>query len=157
MLRARPAIESDIWWISEELRQEDVDEIYAASGLGPWPAVQICVEHTPEPMVGVDEKDDPVCIGGVAPTGDPMVGAVWALCTQYVEFHKVSFLRRSIPWVHLWQSQYPILTNCVDERNELHIKWLRWLGFTFIRRHPQWGYEKRPFLEFVRIDSCVKS
>jgi hypothetical protein len=33
----------------------------------------------------------------------------------------------------------------------VHIKWLRWMGFTFISSHPKFGTEGRLFLEFVRI------
>jgi hypothetical protein len=33
----------------------------------------------------------------------------------------------------------------------VHIRWLRWMGFTFIKSHPKYGAEGRLFLEFVRI------
>lgn len=49
------------------------------------------------------------------------------------------------------QAQTPILFNCVDQRNEVHINWLRWLGFKFVRIIPEYGIQKLPFIEFVRI------
>jgi hypothetical protein len=33
----------------------------------------------------------------------------------------------------------------------VHIKWLRWMGFTFIASHPNFGTEGRLFYEFARI------
>ena len=39
----------------------------------------------------------------------------------------------------------------VDARNELHIKWLKFMGFKFIQRHENFGVAKLPFYEFLRI------
>jgi hypothetical protein len=33
----------------------------------------------------------------------------------------------------------------------VHIRWLKWMGCTFIKRHSTYGVEQRPFLEFVRL------
>ena len=54
------------------------------------------------------------------------------------------FLRESRTWLERIGSQYELLTNVVHEDNHLHHKWLRFLGFTFIRR-------EKPFIEFARI------
>lgn len=155
MLRSRPFYKADFPNLVWGLREADKAELHAASGLSVPLALRRSIEATAEPMVGVNEVNRPVCIGGVVPFGDGMRGAVWAVATTEVDRHRVSFLRRSIPWVHHWQAQYPILTNCVDERNTVHIEWLRWLGFIFINRHPTYGHERRPFLEFVRINPIV--
>jgi hypothetical protein len=156
MLTPRPAQYRDVLSMALRLRDEDKAELRAASGMTPLSALEHSFAATVLPHVGVDEGDQPVCMGGVVPfPGCPLRGAVWAVATTDVERHRVSFLRRSIPWVKRWQEQFPILTNCVDERNRVHIEWLRWLGFTFIHRHPEYGVERLPFLEFVRIDPLV--
>lgn len=155
MLTARPYQPSDFYHLIWGLRAADRAELRAASGLGVTEALKRSLAATPDPMVGANEYGLPVCVGGVVPFGDGMRGAVWAVATVDVEGHRVSFLRRSIPWVKRWQEQYPILTNAVDERNTVHIEWLKWLGFTFINRHPHYGAERRPFLEFVRVDPSV--
>ena len=152
MLTPRNATYADVRYMAERLRPADKAEVYAAGGVSPYVALLEGLSLSLDPMVGVDENDNPVCIGGVTPTQDPLVGCVWMLATTDIEKHKMSFLRRSRPWVEKWNSEFPVLTNCVDERNELHIKWLRWLGFVFICRHPFYGFEERPFLEFVRIN-----
>lgn len=49
------------------------------------------------------------------------------------------------------ERMYKVLHNHIDERNTTHIKWLRWLGFTFIRRIPEHGVQRLPFLEFIKL------
>jgi len=151
MLTSRLARPSDVPFMADRLRPEDTSEVYAAGGLSPLEALDAGLRHTPSCLSAVNERDEPVAMAGVVPSPDPMVGYIWMLATTEIEKHPISFLRLGIKEATIWQSQYPILTNCVDERNELHIKWLRWMGFTFIRRHPEYGHEQRPFLEFVRI------
>lgn len=150
MLTARPANILDAEHMAPRLRPADVDEVWAASGSSPMVALTRGLYYSVSPIVGVDAQDLPVCMGGVVPSGDPLVGLIWMLGTTDIESHRLSFLRRSRPWVEQWNGEFPLLTNVVDERNQLHIRWLRWLGFTFIARHPRYGFERRPFLEFVR-------
>jgi len=151
MLTPRRARLSDIGYMAYKLRPADREEVWASAAVTPYMALKEGYFHSHDPMVGADEQDSPVCMGGVGPSGDPQAGCVWMLATTDLEKHQISFLRRSKPWLETWHQQYPVLFNCVDERNQLHIKWLQWLGFTFIRRHPEWGFERRPFLEFVRL------
>jgi len=153
MLTARRARLSDIGYMAHHMRPADRQEVWASGGVTPFTALLEGFNHSHDPMVGADEDDKPVCMGGVGPSLDPQAGCVWMLATTDLELHKVSFLRRSKPWLEEWHKTYPVLFNCVDERNELHVKWLGWLGFIFIRRLPKWGFERRPFLEFVRLHS----
>jgi hypothetical protein len=43
---------------------------------------------------------------------------------------------------------YPHLENYVDVRNELSIKWLRWLGFQFDPQPIPYGVWEMPFFRF---------
>ena len=61
------------------------------------------------------------------------------------------FLRHSHKVCELLNQSFPIMYNYVDARNDLHIKWLKWMKFTFINKVNEFGYEKRPFYEFVKI------
>lgn len=153
MLKSRPARYGDVLSVALRLRDADRAELRAASGLTPIEALELSYSLTENPHVGVDDDDKPICIGGVVPHGER--GAIWLLATPDVERLRIPFLRASRGWVERLQRTYPLLTNAVDERNTVHIEWLKWLGFTFIRRHPEFGVERRPFLEFVRIDPCV--
>jgi len=139
------------------LRKEDRDEIMAAVGLTPLQALPLCaaVSDPCWSMIG----DDGAIIGmfGVAPTHDELSGAVWMLAADALTQprHAFQFLRQCRQWVDEMQARFPLLYNFVDARNTVHIRWLRWCGFTFINKHPEWGHEKRPFFEFVRIQPCA--
>jgi len=46
---------------------------------------------------------------------------------------------------------YRLIFNFADARNSVHHRWIKWMGFTIIKRHEQFGHEGRAFLEFVKI------
>lgn len=51
------------------------------------------------------------------------------LGTDVVLAHQMEFLRRSREWRNQLLQRYSTLTNFVDVRNEVSVRWLRWLGF----------------------------
>ncbi|WP_438027644.1 hypothetical protein [Sorangium sp. So ce233] len=63
------------------------------------------------------------------------------------------FLRNSRAWVDKLMDGYQTLWNVVDARNEIHIRWLRWCGFTILRTIENYGVEARRFHEFARMRS----
>lgn len=69
------------------------------------------------------DTNEVFAIGGI--DGD----VIWALCTYRVEEHPIPFLRAcgriKKQWVK-WQ-----VHNCVWLGNELHVKWLKFIGATF--------------------------
>jgi hypothetical protein len=90
---------------------------------------------------------------GAVPCSD-LDGDVWLLGTDALATRPLAgqFLRQSRFWLTaLHEGCAPILHNVIDARNTLHIRWLQWLGFTFIKRHEVFGVEGRPFLEFMRL------
>jgi len=44
-----------------------------------------------------------------------------------------------------------MLYNMVYAENHSAIKWLKALGFTFIKYHEEYGNQSKPFYEFLRI------
>lgn len=104
------------------------------------------VEGTPEMIFGCSATD-------AAPT----VGIPWMLGTPVIVSPKwrMTFLRETRRAVEAWQAEYPILHNFIDARNTVHMRWLRWLGFTFIALDETHGPFGLPFYEFVRINPCV--
>lgn len=151
----RPATLADCTNVASRLRAEDVAEAAAASGLPAEYAIKLCLLH--------DEKVSVACIDGnpemiFGCSGDDFTGRPWMLATPLPFTPRWSrvFLKSSADVVENdWQARFPLLTNFVDERNVTHIRWLRWLGFAFIARHPTYGVAGIPFLEFVRISPNV--
>ncbi|MCA2979537.1 MAG: hypothetical protein INH37_14775 [Myxococcaceae bacterium] len=99
------------------------------------------------------ERGVPMTIFGAAPMPrhEDFVGVPWLVATPALIPHAVPFLRRCAPFLDEMQRRYPLLVNYTDARNTVHHRWLRWLGFTFIRRHERMGAAGIPFIEFVRI------
>lgn len=149
----RPATLDDARYLATRLRAEDVAEVRALVGVTPWTALSTGV-RLGRSTVGC-YRGQPFGIYGVAPSGTPDVGCPWMLATPDLVKHQKFFLRNCARAVESLHDGYPLLFNYVDARNEVHIKWLRWCGFTFINLHPKFGVERRPFYEFVRISKCA--
>jgi len=140
--------------IADNMREEDISEIKAASNWGPLEAMTDGFIHSNPPLTIIKTSDDtPVAMWGVVPEFDVGInkGRIWLLGTPGIKDVRVQFLRESDQWIRQATKGYDIVYNAIDKRNTLHIRWLKWLGFSIIREMPQYGHEKRPFLEFVRI------
>lgn len=151
-VKMRRATVDDCKSLAPRLRAEDVAEAYAASGLPASYAMMFglradtmvaCIDGQPEMIFG--------CYG------DGFTGTPWMLASPlpFTPLWSRVFLRSSKETVDHWQARFPLLANYVDARNVTHIKWLRRLGFNFIRRDETYGVAGIPFLEFVRINSNV--
>ena len=75
-------------------------------------------------------------------------GQIWMLCTDAIYEYPHTFAREAKRYVN--NRKEKLLWNFVDERNRVHLKLLRFLGFKFLRRFP-YGPNNLSFIEFVRI------
>lgn len=142
----------DLLPLTRTLRRADLAEIAAHSGLSPHAAILrgVCASEVVCTIVGL--KGEPVGVFGVG-----AAGCLWMLGSDALAQGRLGrqFLRECRSYVDILQRGYPLLFNVIDARNTVHIRWLRWMGCTFIRRIPAYGAEQRPFLEFVRITKYV--
>jgi hypothetical protein len=128
------------------MRQADRDEVMAASGKTPLQALEIGLVESLEPYT-VLEAGQPIAMFGVTRIAMG-VGAPWLLGSDGVTRHWFEFARRSRdefarirrPWAHL--------TNYVSDANELHKRWLEWLGADFVELDPHYGVGRAPFWRF---------
>ena len=149
----RRAAIDDVAFVADEMRPEDVAEVRAQSGHSPREALLFCFFMSKPCMTMVGREENVIGMWGVVPQG-PTAGRVWMLgCQSMLDDHgdRRTFLKESKAQLAKLHEQYPVLFNVVDARNEVHVRWLRYMGFTFIRKHPNWGPEGRLFYEFVRI------
>ena len=152
MAHVRLAVREDAEYLAPRLRKEDVEEIYAASGDDPLTALLHGLEASTPCYSIINDRDEVVGMFGAGPLPMPNLGFVWMLAAPGLVEVQVPFLRQSRRWIEqMHKDVAPVLTNVVDARNEVHIKWLRWCGFTFLRRIEDFGFEKRQFIEFVRL------
>jgi len=154
MIEVRPTERDDAERLAPNLRQADLDEIKAGSGWNPYLALLVGIDASKECYTATIDGE-PVAIFGVCGDENPSVGRIWLLGSDIIKSHRIDFLRKSIEWVKHFQELYPVLYNNIDARNHVHIRWLQWLGFTFIQVFPNYGAEQRPFYQFVRMQSNV--
>tara|TARA_Y100000401_G_scaffold117414_1_gene126101 strand:+ start:1919 stop:2389 length:471 start_codon:yes stop_codon:yes gene_type:complete len=143
----------DIKYVAENMREVDIQEIQAHTGRDPYSTLRSGYENSHEchAILYPYDKKEVMGIFGVSPSPDDKLGIIWMLGTDRIAEVPMHFLRHSRSVIDELHRRYPLLANVMDERNKVHQKWLQWLGFTFIQRHPKYGAEKRPFLEFVRL------
>ena len=150
MAYVREYWEGDAELLAPLLRDADRREIQAASGLSP---VESLRQGAEESEIVCSIVGETVCgMFGVSPSYQN-AGYVWLLGSDELVTGRAKrqFIRNAGMFLTILHKYFPLLHNYVDKRNTVHIRWLRRMGFTFIAEHPEFGHEKRPFLEFVRL------
>jgi hypothetical protein len=152
----RPANIEDVTYIAKNLRQADALECDANFAMPPELILPQCLYPGREVWTFHTNDGTPLGVFGADPVvGEPDIGVIWMLSTDLGK-HKREFIIESKPVVLALHDKYPILTNMVDARNTLHHRWLKWLGFAFLRRIEKWGARSVPFYEFARLkQTCV--
>ena len=144
----RLASENDCIYLSENLREEDKQEIKAVTGLPPLLSLLSGLKMSTVPLVICNGDCKPVAMLGVVPNG--LIGFIWMVGTDDLKKISLSFLRNSKDVCDVLKGKHQILHNYVDKRNKLHVNWLKWMGFTIINEI-NYGIENRKFYEFVKI------
>ena len=147
MAHTRPFEFPDLMPLAQALRQADKDEIYASLGVTPEVGLMMSVKASKYTKVII--TDEPVGIFGLS--GKVTLGMPWMLATDNIKDCQIQFLKECRNYIDEMLTHAPILANFVDERNTLHRKWLEWCGFVPFKRIEGFGYEERPFIEYVRI------
>lgn len=153
MKHLRPAQMEDVEYVAKHMRQADIDEV-GALGFSPLDALEksyvlSLINFTL--LSPVDQCPIAVCGVGASPL-HPEWGAVWLLGTDGIQDNRMTFLRHSKAALDLLfeASGRKLLYNYTHHKNALHHDWLRWLGFSFIRKVslPPHGDN---FIEFAKI------
>jgi len=149
----RPSVLSDIAVVAKNMREEDVNELKAMNGDCPEGCLLYCYFMSKPCLTTVSRHGHLMSMGGVVPEGKDG-GRIWLLGCQSMfddPIDKRWFLRSSKKTLAEMQKLYPLLFNLVDARNEVHVKWIGWLGFTLYQKTSTLGPESRMFYEFVKI------
>jgi hypothetical protein len=150
----RPTELDDVKYVAEHLSKEDQDELYASLGMSNYSALSwsFAVSVECNSIIMPDGT-----VGGIFGVSSPHkgTGCPWLMGTDRIPEISMTFLKQSKKWVEEQNKKYPLLMNYVDVRNQRAIEWLKFLGFTFIKRVEKHGHGEKPFFQFVRIDECV--
>lgn len=156
-IEIRTSDPTDAERVANRLRKADKKEMDAVLGTGCDRAAALLygIENSYYPFTACI-LGKPVGIFGAIP--DPIhshIGGVWMMGTDELVQNKSLFLRRSKPALDEVFKPFRLLWNCVDQRNTVHIRWIKWLGFSFLRTIPHFGEQGRPFIEFAKLNDNV--
>jgi hypothetical protein len=147
-------IEADIYALAPKLRQEDKEELYAATGMKPLEALlHAYVASDKHVIKTIFVGDEQVGIFGVNPSAVSGIGFIWMLGTDKLKLLRKELVTEARTHINHFCTIYPVLTNVVYSKNITHIKWLHKLGFKFLRRYDNMGYKnKYSFYHFIYHD-----
>ena len=118
----------DVEAMKDNLRQSDIDEIWASHHHTPEAALRLSVEMSVKCLT-IEYKDKVISMFGIVPATLLAESAtVWLLATD--EFKKISkaIIKEGRKFIDLFLEVYPTLENYVDTRNVQSIKWLKMCG-----------------------------
>lgn len=147
----RPSTLEDCRFVADNMRTEDIAESWAASRLSPYDALCLSRNSSPVCLTLIEpDTGNPAALLGVNVEADPMFGAIWLLGTPAIERFPITFLRHCKPMLsQLYdETRCEAFYNYTHKPNSVHHRWLKWLGFIFIR---EVIINDESFYEFVRL------
>lgn len=151
MATVREYREGDVESLADRLRTADLHELRAVSSRSTIEVLHEGVEQS-APMCSIISDTGRVeGLFGVIPEG--VFGRIWMVGSDELTKNPIrrQFIRECRTFVDVLGRGYCAIGNVIDERNNVHIRWLQWMGFTFLRRINNYGVESRPFLEFIKL------
>jgi len=115
--------------IARDMRAADRREVWASSRATPEEALEYSLSKSSWAWVWLIDGE-PVAMMGVGDVNILAgVGAPWLLGTQKAVENGRYFLRQSKAGIAALRAHYRLLSNYVDGRNKVSIRFLEWLGF----------------------------
>lgn len=157
MLYRRPAQRADAVWLADHLRDADRQEVAAATGMTPAVVVPQNFDTSDRVTAVCDaDTDEVVALYGVAPagtvTGYGRLGYPWMLGTDKLVDHRYHFLRNIKAWQVDLAEGYALFANYVYAENQLHIDWLKWMGYYFGEAIPLGPFDAPFFPFYMRVN-----
>lgn len=145
---ARPATLQDCIELSNTMREEDRKEIWHSSRSSPLNALIDGLQFSTKCWT-VEWQGRVVAMFGISPQ-DELVGVPWMLASDDLKRIRKSFLKECRVYLKEMSKGFQLLTNSAWSQNDVHIQWLKWLGFKFLRAKPM-GYDNELFYEFYGV------
>lgn len=144
----RPATLQDAADLAPRLRDADLIELALSSLLPIADILMDSIRRSEEAWVG--ELDGKViAIGGFGIAKGTDIGCPWLVGSPEVLKHPLKLTRIGRQMVSRWSSRCSLMTNFTLQGNELHISWLKRIGFE-VGAPTLYGPFKAPFVQFYR-------
>ena len=129
MIEFRPVTEYDIDHVAINMRQADINEVWASSRATPLEALQRSVALS-EFACSVYINGEPQVILGLVKCGIlSRKGVPWLLGTEHALKHRREFLKQAPIVIEEMLTICSYLFNHVHVENRESVRWLKWLGF----------------------------
>jgi hypothetical protein len=115
-----------------KLRQADIDELRAATGIeNPLVALKVIMSYPFGwiEVAFVEETNEILTMFGLKIEMD--CGMPWMIASPSILKHKMLLMRHSKKVIKRMLKQVPLLCNYVDTRNTVHLQWLKRMKFCF--------------------------
>lgn len=145
MITVRATRRDDLAIVEHGARQADRDEM-AALGESVASCLSIGFEESMR-CWSICADDHPIAIVGDTMQGIG-AGVPWMVTTNDVEVHARGFLQASKAILKDMLTRHATLSNYVDARNAVAIRWLEWLGFSIEPAAPTYPHGM-PFHKFT--------
>lgn len=145
----RPSFREDAAVLAPKMRKQDALEVWHSHGLSPLEALRFSFDESIESNSIIDDDGQVIGMFGVSEVA-PIVGVPWLLASDRLKAVQREFLPESEKWVQRINERYDLLYNYVYAGNTVSIRWLKWLGFSFVREIPDHGVHPTTFIEFAR-------
>lgn len=150
-LEYRSATLPDCYFVGNNLRQADQNEIRSL-GKDPVESIVSGYVYGDICLAAVADGEPIAILGRVPVLKNPKIASVWMVGTEGIFTHRYKVLRDSRVVLGRLFTGFDALCNHVDSRNELHIKWLRWLGFSFLRSTSAISVDGTVYYEFAKVN-----
>lgn len=124
----RRTLIGDLDELALTMREEDKQEVRFSSGRDPLDALLFGYQLSNEAST-VIRQGKVVAIFGVVGTKG-VIGSPWMLASEDL-VHCKSLLRECRQILQRYTEEYQYLTNACWSKNEVHVNWIKWLGFKF--------------------------
>ena len=135
------------------MRQQDAKEVMASNGLNPLRALQESFKVSQINNSIIHEDGSVVGMFGLGV--NTAFASPWLLGTDKLIETRKEFIPQARQWVEEANYHYPLLLNFVHADNSVSKRWLKSLGFEFIKLEKEYGIGKEPFYQFVRMRNHV--
>lgn len=104
-----------------------------------------------------DEHRRAWAIAGVTESAWPGIGIPWLIGTEkFREVHGAWIARNAKRLVDEMHARgFHVLMNFADPRNEAHMRFLRWAGFSLLPPTTKFARDGAPFVGFIKVNALV--
>lgn len=145
----RPGRLQDAVALAGRLRRADALEALLATGDGEFDVLTSSVALSNE-CWAAEDGGKVIAVGGVTFDYERNLGYPWLMGSDEMLKYPVTLVKVGREAVARWAPRCRTLMNYVHAENEVHIRWLKRIGFTMGQTIPEFGEGKAPFIHFYR-------